>query len=956
MAFATPFAQTVNIGDLWYTLDEENMTAEVIMSFKYWSQQYENYSYLQGDVVIPSTITYKEASYTVTSIGGSAFCYTKEIKSVALPSTITSIGIRAFEKSGIKSIYIPASVDTINTMAFCQCDSLENVYIDDLKSWCNTFISKPNVYPDDNEDTPLSQPLKYASNLYVGGVKTTDLVFPDSIISIGDYAFTGFRGLHSITIASEKMQIGKNAFYGCRNLESVTFPEHISKLSDKTFGDCTGLVSIDISSIDGDYGKELFRGCINLRNVRMPMTISKLSMGMFQDCSSLEEVLLPDSLTVIDSRAFMGCTSIKNIIFPANLHTIESQAFCGCVCLENIIFPKELKSIGGKAFENCIKVISIDLPIVKKGYGHDLFRGCTSLKYVKMPDTVDILSDGMFDGCSNLEEITLPSSLNTIGDRAFMGCSVLKSIVFPGNLQIIGSSAFSGCLCLEDIVFPNKLEFVSDLAFQGCHKLQSVSLLASGVDFFGERIFEDCPLFNQVHINDLRNLMCSYYEWFDSNPLYYAHNLYLNDELVTDIVVPEDIWEINFYAFSGCRCLKTVTINHAVLIWEGAFYDCGCDIRILGNVESNARSLAGSKENKNTIWAWRNTVSMIMQEFEDYPDDYANLGFANLYVLDNPIFNTGPTTIRIDSIDIDYPDLQIDDFWLEGNGRVLLSCLPGQENTIHYFFKNPFGETISSSYIVTTPSLEFQKTKITMVDKDIVIAETKSNMWDEQSNIGIHYEIIPIASDETSSVITEGAICDGIILARVKLNDSMTRQPLKIRPFYEDKKGNNYYGEWEVFDPTHYQHVDAIVYTSPNKVTSISKVSLKGYCLSGEGQVVECGFKLTSISSGQVSVYPYDDDNNDYNKIVSMTIDSLDKGEYMYCFYAKIGDELSYGDTYRFAINESTNIPVSFEITPAQTSKGVYTLQGVKVANYWEHDLNLPPGIYIVNGKKMVIK
>ena len=336
LSFATSFSQKVNVGDLWYSLDNENMTAEVKMSFNYWNQENENYSYIQGDVVIPSTITYDDASYTVTGIGGSAFCNAKGIKSVSLPSTIKYIDFLAFEKCGLKTVYIPSSVDSIATTAFYHCDSLENVYIENLKSWCEIVFFPSYVEPDADPMFQFYNPLQYASNLYVDGVKTTDLYFPDSIKSIKNNAFVNFRGLHSISIASEKMQIGKNAFYGCRNLESVIFPEHISKISDKAFFGCTSLATVDIPIVDGEYEMELFSGCSNLRDVKIPGEVSKLGVGMFQNCSNLEEIVLPCSLTLIGSRSFMGCSSLKSITFPDRLQTIGALAFSGCISLENM--------------------------------------------------------------------------------------------------------------------------------------------------------------------------------------------------------------------------------------------------------------------------------------------------------------------------------------------------------------------------------------------------------------------------------------------------------------------------------------------------------------------------------------------------------------------------------------------------------------------------------------------
>jgi len=550
-------------------------------------------------------------------------------------------------------------------------------------------------------------------------------------------------------------------------------------------------------------------------------------------------------------------------------------------------------------------------------------------------------------------DVTIPSSIKydghefivtSIGDRAFSYAQNIKSVFLPSTIESYGSRAFQGCPNLKSITIP------------------------PSVTGFGQWAFEDCPSFDQIHISDLNKWMGLWFWWNTENPLYYAHNLYLNDKLVTDIVVPKEVKEIGSFNFCGCRSLNTVTINQYVNIENGAFYDCGCKIYIYGDATFGARSLTGSKEHKNTVWTWREFVSQMEYEMEealdlDDPLIYCK-GFEHLYMFDTPIYTTGPTTIRLDSIDIKYCDMKINDFWVEkdsyldeGHGRIFLTCSPGKENILEYYFTNPCGETIYGSYAVTTPTLEFQKTKVTMVEKDVVLAETPSNIWDEQSKRNIQHEIVPVDSDLVSRMITAGAICDGIILTRTKLYYSTEQQPLKIRPFYTDKNGNSFYGEWVEFDPTQYQYnVNATVYTSPYSETGISQVSLKGYCFAGTMPITEYGFMLTEIATGNVSYNPFDGDGI-YQNIMNMTIDSLNEGEYHYCAYAKTKDDIVYGETYNFYIRETTHIHTSPKTSNSSfpQSSGIYTIQGIKIANHWEQGMNLPNGIYIVNGKKMVV-
>ena len=136
-----------------------------------------------GDVVIPSKISHNGVDYTVTEIGDYAFYECTTMKSITIPTSITSMG----------------------EYAFLHCDNLESVYISDLAAWCNIAFTS----------TADSNPLCYASHLYVNGEEVKDLVIPDGVQSIGKCAFWFFKGLQSVAIPNSVKEIGEFAFTNC---------------------------------------------------------------------------------------------------------------------------------------------------------------------------------------------------------------------------------------------------------------------------------------------------------------------------------------------------------------------------------------------------------------------------------------------------------------------------------------------------------------------------------------------------------------------------------------------------------------------------------------------------------------------------------------------------------------------------------------------------------------------
>jgi hypothetical protein len=220
--------------------------------------------------LVPLSVTIPN---TVKIIGESAFerC---ELISITIPNSVTSIGERAFWGcSGLTSVAIPNSVTSIGKLAFCKCSGLTSVHISDLVAWCNISFSDYG-----------SNPLYCAHHLYLNGTEITSLVIPNSVTSIGNYAFED-----------------------CTGLTSLVIPNSVTSIGDEAFAECSGLTSLSIPNSVTSIGKGAFSGCSGLTSLSIPNSVTSIGIGAFCGCSGLTSVTIPNSVIYIGSSAFCDC-------------------------------------------------------------------------------------------------------------------------------------------------------------------------------------------------------------------------------------------------------------------------------------------------------------------------------------------------------------------------------------------------------------------------------------------------------------------------------------------------------------------------------------------------------------------------------------------------------------------------------------------------------------------------
>jgi hypothetical protein len=443
-------------------------------------------------------ITFSE---DVTTVGDKAFRNCKTLKSITLGNAVTSIGKSAFYNCNkLGNITIAPSIKSIGSDAFISCSNLGIVYIEDIAAWCNIEFA-----------TSTSNPLYYARNLYVDGEKLTNLIIPESVTSINQYAFMRCSHLKSVTLHDAVISIGPFAFHSCSGLTEITIGNGVESIGDMAF----------------------------------------------YDCGSLKSVTIPDSVKLIDVNAFYCCGSLINVYLGSGVETIGANAFHSCSKLENISIPESVVSIGDEAFRDCSAFTSITIGQGVKSIGARAFSGCDNLESVVMSDSVESVGLNVFGYCHNLEEFS--GKYASIDGR----CLVVDG-------AIVAFAPFG----VVDYTIPDGVTHINDSIFESCSELSTVTIPGS-LKSIGSKGFAYCNSLQGVYISDIASWCDITFGDHLSNPLFYSKYLYINGELITDLVIPDGVTRISNRAFQRCSNITSVTMGMDVAsIGDYAFNDC----------------------------------------------------------------------------------------------------------------------------------------------------------------------------------------------------------------------------------------------------------------------------------------------------------------------------------------------------------------------------------------------
>ena len=591
-----------------------------------------DYSYSSSPFCNDTKIKVVTIDYGVTSIGKYAFRSCKNLTSVTMPNSLTSIGENSFDACiDLTSMIIPDSVKSIGEHAFYTCTSLKNVTIGNSLNMISNFVfvgcnSLENIMVDENNlnyssiDGVLFNKKKTELILYPVGNSRNAYSIPNSVTSIGYYAFWGCTNLRNIKIPNNVESIGDYAFYNCTSLTSVTIPNSVTSIGNDAFYGCSSLTSVTIPNSVTSIGNNAFYGCSSLTSVTIPDSVTSIGYSALSSCTSLTSIevsydnenyssvdgvlfdkdktkliqypagsnrtiySIPNSVISIGSDAFVGCTSLTSVT------SIGGSAFSGCTNLTSITIPDSVTSIGSYAFEDCTSLTSVTIGNSVTSIGGSAFSGCTSLTSITIPDSVTSIGDYAFYECTSLKSVTIPNSVTSIGHNAFYGCYFTsENFVNNSNVEIDGYSRptivdtddkgfciksnmlvkMRPVYAIGEVTIPNSITSIGWSAFYNCRNLTSVTI-PNSIESIGDNAFNGCSKLKKIEIPDSVTYIGSkafygtaFYNtvknWEDG-VLYCGNHLISAKSDVTKITVKASTVSIAAGALDNCKSLEKINV------------------------------------------------------------------------------------------------------------------------------------------------------------------------------------------------------------------------------------------------------------------------------------------------------------------------------------------------------------------------------------------------------------
>ena len=552
---------------------------------------------------------------SVTELGGSCFAGCAGLAEVRLPAGLKALPYALFNGcSSLSSVSIPEGITDLSAgYVFNGCSSLTSLY---LPSSITAMGAGENAFAgagitDIYFAGTLSQwlgiefagtvsglPMQQPCNLYISGERLTALTIPDDISQIPDYAFQYVR-INSLAIPENVTGIGRYAFRDS-SVQSILMSDSVTNIDTYAFAECENVKKVYFvgdesawSGIDWNGGNYAIqnspRKYIDSFSAVRPVTVQQAGHGKI---ALSDFYCAPGDTVTVTITPEVGWM-LKSII--VNGEPINGTSFVAeegvdyTVTAEFMVFREAIDE--GTIGENINWVLYEDYELYIYGSGEIVFDGSGVVPW--------------YNYRANIKSVVIDEDVTSVGHGAFGNCSSLASVSLPEGLIKLDADSFRGCSSLRILVVPSSVEYIGNAIF-----------LNANLD----ALYYSGSIYDWLKIE-------FYYSYFLSN----VDKLYIEGEMIEDLIIPDGVEYIPDYAFKSYSRLKSVVIPSSVKRVGGSVFE-GCNNLVYAEFLGDAPTIGGYAFNTNTNftiyyhsgahgWSspkWDEYYAACVEEFSDY--------------------------------------------------------------------------------------------------------------------------------------------------------------------------------------------------------------------------------------------------------------------------------------------------------------------------------------------------
>lgn len=285
----------------------------------------------------------------------------------------------------------------------------------------------------------------------------------------------------SVTLPEGVEEIGDHAFQRCSKLEEVNLPDSVTHLGRNPFAGSPVTLSLSASHptlelredvlIEKSTGTLLSFPCVGSEpTYETPGDVREIGEFAFAYCKELYTLVIPTGVEIAEN-AFYHNEAIEEVTLPEGLTVIKENTFWGCINLKTVEIPDSVEEIGAFAFDCCQAMETLTFPKSLVTLGEGAFQGCLALRDVTVPSAIGQIPSQAFDACIRLEKVEIQEGITQIGAYAFYDCEMLQDVALPESLTQIDKYAFYRCAILEEITIPDAVSSFGEEVFGMCPKL-----------------------------------------------------------------------------------------------------------------------------------------------------------------------------------------------------------------------------------------------------------------------------------------------------------------------------------------------------------------------------------------------------------------------------------------------------------------------------------------------------